>query len=137
MRWLVAARIEPTVKFATYGSERVAPGQDTTQSRDEDVPADVLKAKKLEEICLELDGLPPGIDGQDRAVDKTNSLICGRMLQPQRSSELRRRDDTVGALLDALRDLQRYDLARNDPSPHRHRGRRHRVGLVLHHRCRP
>ena len=55
---LEAARTEPTVKFATYGSERLDPGQDTTQSLDVDFPAEALKAKKLKEIRLELAYIP-------------------------------------------------------------------------------
>jgi len=55
---LETARTEPTVKFATYGSERLDPGQDTTQSLDVDFPAEALKAKKLKEIRLELAYIP-------------------------------------------------------------------------------
>ena len=55
---LEAARTEPTVKFATYGSERLDPGRDTTQSLDVDFPAEALKAKKLKEIRLELAYIP-------------------------------------------------------------------------------
>jgi uncharacterized membrane protein YeaQ/YmgE (transglycosylase-associated protein family) len=45
---------EPTLKFATYGSDRLDPGQEATQSLDVDFPAEALKAKKLKEIRLEL-----------------------------------------------------------------------------------
>lgn len=55
---LEAARTEPTVKFATYGSERLDPGQEATQSLDVDFPAEALKAKKLKEIRLELAYIP-------------------------------------------------------------------------------
>jgi len=51
-------RTEPTIKFATYGAERLDPGQDATQSMDVDFPADALKAKKLKEIRLELAYIP-------------------------------------------------------------------------------
>ncbi len=51
-------RTEPTIKFATYGSERLDPGQDATQSVDVDFPAEALKAKKLKEIRLELAYIP-------------------------------------------------------------------------------
>lgn len=48
-------RLEPTVKFQTYGAaERLDPGQDTTQAMDVDFPAAALKANKLKEIRLEL-----------------------------------------------------------------------------------
>src|SRR2546422_1486490 len=81
--------------------------------------------------------LPLGIDVQDLARDKTDGLIRGRILQLERPRELRRGDDTVGAFLDPLRDLHLRDLARDDPGLHRHRRRRHRVGLVLNDRRRP
>ena len=55
---LEEARTEPTIKFATYGSERLDPGQDATQSVDVDFPAAALKAKKLKEIRLELTYIP-------------------------------------------------------------------------------
>jgi hypothetical protein len=52
-------RIEPTVKFSTYGAtERLDPGQETTQTVDVDFPAEALKAKKLKEIRLDLVYLP-------------------------------------------------------------------------------
>ena len=51
-------RTEPTIKFATYGAERLDPGQDATQSLDVDFPAEALKAKKLREIRLELTYIP-------------------------------------------------------------------------------
>jgi hypothetical protein len=51
---LEESRTEPTLKFATYGSERLDPEQDATQSMDVEFPAEALKAKKLKEIRLEL-----------------------------------------------------------------------------------
>ena len=55
---LEETRTEPTIKFATYGSERLDPGQDATQSVDVDFPAEALKAKKLKEIRFELAYIP-------------------------------------------------------------------------------
>ena len=55
---LVEGRTEPLIKFATYGAERLDPGQDATQSLDVDFPAEALKAKKLKEIRLELAYIP-------------------------------------------------------------------------------
>ncbi len=55
---LEATRTEPTIKFATYGAERLDPGQEATQSLDVDFPAEALKAKKLKEIRLELAYIP-------------------------------------------------------------------------------
>jgi len=55
---LEEARTEPIVKFATYGAERLDPGQDAAQSLDVDFPAEALKAKKLKEIRLELAYIP-------------------------------------------------------------------------------
>jgi len=55
---LEASRTEPVVKFATYGSERLDPGQEATQSLDVEFPAEALKAKKLKEISLELAYIP-------------------------------------------------------------------------------
>ncbi len=55
---LVEGRTEPLIKFATYGAERLDPGQDATQSLDVDFPAEALKAKKLREIRLELAYIP-------------------------------------------------------------------------------
>ncbi|HLC42760.1 MAG TPA: hypothetical protein VJO34_14190 [Methylomirabilota bacterium] len=55
---LEETRTEPTIKFATYGAERLDPGQDATQSVDVDFPAEALKAKKLKEIRLELTYIP-------------------------------------------------------------------------------
>ena len=55
---LEETRTEPTIKFATYGAERLDPGQEATQSMDVDFPAEALKAKKLKEIRLELAYIP-------------------------------------------------------------------------------
>jgi len=55
---LEETRTEPTLRFATYGSERLDPGQDATQSLDVDFPAEALKAKSLKEIRLELAYIP-------------------------------------------------------------------------------
>lgn len=55
---LVEGRTEPLIKFATYGAERLDPGQEATQSMDVDFPAEALKAKKLKEIRLELAYIP-------------------------------------------------------------------------------
>ena len=51
-------RTESTLKFATYGSDRLDPGQEATQSLDVEFPAEALKAKKLKEIRLELAYIP-------------------------------------------------------------------------------
>jgi uncharacterized membrane protein YeaQ/YmgE (transglycosylase-associated protein family) len=51
-------RTEPTIKFASYGSERLDPGQESSQAVDVDFPAEALKAKKLKEIRLELAYIP-------------------------------------------------------------------------------
>jgi uncharacterized membrane protein YeaQ/YmgE (transglycosylase-associated protein family) len=51
-------RTEPTIKFASYGSERLDPGQEASQALDVDFPAEALKAKKLKEIRLELAYIP-------------------------------------------------------------------------------
>jgi len=55
---LEETRTEPTLRFATYGSERLDPGQEATQSLDVDFPAEALKAKRLKEIRLELSYIP-------------------------------------------------------------------------------
>jgi hypothetical protein len=51
-------RSEPTLKFQTYGSDRLDPGQEATQSLDVDFPAEALKAHRLKEIRLELAYIP-------------------------------------------------------------------------------
>ncbi len=55
---LEETRTEPTLKFPTYGTDRLDPGQGATQSLDVDFPAEALKAKKLKEIRLELAYIP-------------------------------------------------------------------------------
>jgi hypothetical protein len=55
---LEEARTQPTLNLSTYGSDRLDPGQETTQSLDVDFPAEALKAKKLKEIRLELAYIP-------------------------------------------------------------------------------
>lgn len=55
---LVEGRTEPTLKFATYGSDRLDPGKEDTQSLEVEFPAEALKAKKLKEIRLELAYIP-------------------------------------------------------------------------------
>src|SRR5712691_6243336 len=55
---LEESRTESTLKFATYGSDRLDPGQEATQSLDVDFPAEALKAKKLNEIRLDLAYIP-------------------------------------------------------------------------------
>jgi hypothetical protein len=51
-------RSEPTLKFSAYGSDRLDPGKEETQSLDVDFPAEALKAKRLKEIRLELAYIP-------------------------------------------------------------------------------
>ena len=55
---LEESRTEPALKFSAYGSDRLDPGQEATQSLDVDFPAEALKAKKLKEIRLELVYIP-------------------------------------------------------------------------------
>ena len=55
---LEETRTEPTLKFSTYGTDRLDPGQEATQSLDVDFPAEALKAKKLKEIRMELAYIP-------------------------------------------------------------------------------
>ena len=52
------ARTEPTLKFASYGNDRLDPGQEATESLDVAFPAEALKAKKLRGISLELAYIP-------------------------------------------------------------------------------
>jgi len=61
---LEAARIEPIVRFATDGNERLDPGQDMTQALDVEFPVEALKAKKLKEIRLELAFIPSPFRGE-------------------------------------------------------------------------
>jgi uncharacterized membrane protein YeaQ/YmgE (transglycosylase-associated protein family)/uncharacterized protein with FMN-binding domain len=55
---LEESRTEPTLKFATYGNDRLDPGQESIQTLDVDFPAEALKAKKLKEIRLDLAYIP-------------------------------------------------------------------------------
>ena len=55
---LEESRTEPALKFQTYGSDRLDPGQEETQALDVDFPAEALKAHKLKEIRLELAYIP-------------------------------------------------------------------------------
>ena len=73
---LEEARTEPTLRFATYGSERLDPGQDTTQSLDVDFPAEALKTKKLKEIRLEIAYIPSPY--QEETVNFTVSVGEGK-----------------------------------------------------------
>jgi len=52
------ARTEPTFKLAGYGTERLDPGQEATQSLDVEFPAEALKAKRLKEIRLAFAYIP-------------------------------------------------------------------------------
>src|SRR5881296_874691 len=52
------SRTEPTLKFATYGSERLDPGQEATQTLDVEFPAEALKARRLKEIRLAFSYIP-------------------------------------------------------------------------------
>jgi hypothetical protein len=73
---LEESRTDSTIKFATYGSERLDPGQDATQSLDVDFPAAALKAKKLKEIRLELAYIPSPF--QEETVNFTVSIGAGK-----------------------------------------------------------
>jgi uncharacterized membrane protein YeaQ/YmgE (transglycosylase-associated protein family)/uncharacterized protein with FMN-binding domain len=55
---LEESRTEPTLKFATYGNDRLDPGQESIQTLDVDFPAEALKAQKLKEIRLGLTYIP-------------------------------------------------------------------------------
>ena len=70
------SRTEPVVKFATYGSERLDPGQDATQSLDVEFPAEALKAKKLKEIRLELAYIPSPY--REESINFTVSIGAGK-----------------------------------------------------------
>ena len=69
---LEETRTEATLKFATYGPDRLDPGQEATQSLDVDFPAEALKAKKLKEIRLELAYIPSPY--QEETVNFTVSI---------------------------------------------------------------
>ena len=73
---LEGTRTEPTLKFATYGSERLDPGQDATQSLDVEFPAEALKTKKLKEIRIELAYIPSPY--RDETVNFTVSIGAGK-----------------------------------------------------------
>jgi uncharacterized membrane protein YeaQ/YmgE (transglycosylase-associated protein family) len=70
------ARTEPTIKFATYGSERLDPGQEATQSLDVEFPAEALTAKKLKEIRLEFAYIPSLY--REETVDFAVSIGAGK-----------------------------------------------------------
>jgi uncharacterized membrane protein YeaQ/YmgE (transglycosylase-associated protein family) len=48
------ARTEPTIRFASSSTDRLDPGQETTEAMDVDFPAEALQAARLKEIRLEL-----------------------------------------------------------------------------------
>jgi uncharacterized membrane protein YeaQ/YmgE (transglycosylase-associated protein family) len=48
------ARTEPTLRFASSSSDRLDPGQETTEAMDLDFPAEALKSARLKEIILDL-----------------------------------------------------------------------------------
>jgi hypothetical protein len=73
---LEAARTEPTLKFATYGSERLDPGQEATESLDVEFPAAALKVKKLREIRLDLAYIPSAY--REETVNFTVSISTGK-----------------------------------------------------------
>jgi hypothetical protein len=73
---LEEARTEPTLKFATYGSEVLDRGQEATQSLDVEFPAEALKAKKLKEIRLELAYIPSPY--REETVKFTVSIGAGK-----------------------------------------------------------
>src|SRR5439155_25073288 len=49
---------EPTLRLTSYGNDRLAPGQEATESLEVAFPAEALKAKKLKGISLELAYIP-------------------------------------------------------------------------------
>jgi hypothetical protein len=51
---LEAARIDPIIRFTTYGNERLNPGEGASQALDVEFPVEALKASRLKEIRLEL-----------------------------------------------------------------------------------
>jgi len=73
---LEATRTEPTLKFITYGSERLDPGQEATESLDVEFPAAALKVKKLREIRLELAYIPSAY--REETVNFTVSISTGK-----------------------------------------------------------
>jgi uncharacterized membrane protein YeaQ/YmgE (transglycosylase-associated protein family) len=52
------ARTEPALKFASYGNDRLDPGQETSQAVDVEFPVAALTAKNLKEIRLEFAYIP-------------------------------------------------------------------------------
>jgi uncharacterized membrane protein YeaQ/YmgE (transglycosylase-associated protein family) len=70
------ARTEPAIKFATYGSERLDPGQEATQALDVEFPAEALKAKRLKEIRLEFAYIPSPY--QEETVNFAVSIGAGK-----------------------------------------------------------
>ena len=48
------ARTEPVIRFTSMSSSQLDPGQDASQSIEVDFPAEALKAKRLQEIRLDL-----------------------------------------------------------------------------------
>ena len=48
------ARTEPTIRFASSSTDRLDPGQETTEAMDVDFPAEALQGARLKEIRLEL-----------------------------------------------------------------------------------
>ena len=56
---LEESRVEPTLNFSSYGStERLDPGQSSTQNVDAAFPAEALHARNLREIRLDLSYIP-------------------------------------------------------------------------------
>lgn len=51
---LEAARIDPIIRFTTYGNERLNPGEGASQALDVEFPVEALKASRLKEIRLDL-----------------------------------------------------------------------------------
>src|SRR3990167_8490099 len=90
---LVEGRTDPLIKFATYGAERLDPGQDATQSVDVDFPAEALKAKKLKEIRFELAYIPSPY--KEETVNFT--VVIGR--SEEHTSELQSQSNLVCRLL--------------------------------------
>ncbi|MBI4637910.1 MAG: hypothetical protein HY727_16365 [Candidatus Rokubacteria bacterium] len=73
---LEESRTEPALKFSTYGTERLDPGQEATQSVDVEFPAEALKAKRLKEIRLELAYIPSPY--REETVNFTVSISGGK-----------------------------------------------------------
>ncbi len=73
---LEEARTEPSFTFSSYSTERLDPGQETTQSLDAEFPAEALKAKKLNEIRLEIAYIPSPY--KEETVNFTVSIGAGK-----------------------------------------------------------